>query len=172
MSRKSKKFIYIRPRNALIFYLIYIIVSQLLFLITTGGWAGVFELVYYIWVLPIFWVILALGFLSFDSGGFIRRRFFLRILVAIAIVQAIALLFNYSTCGGSWGQEGYNFVQRIGFKITNFNSSVFEPCNLNPPIKPFIPYEIVLIIRCIYYLLNLILICSFLNAKKSRKKSW
>lgn len=168
MSRKNNKFIYIRPRNVLVIYLFYAIASQYLFLMTTGGWAGVFEFLYYIWILPILWLILAIGFLFFTSGGFIRKRFFLRLLMAIAIVQTIALLFGYSTCGDSWGEEAYNFIQSIGFKIINVNSSVFALCNLNPPTQPLLPYEIVFIIRCIYYFLNLILVCSFLRARKNR----
>ncbi len=166
MNRKrQKKFIYIRLLPAAGIYLIYILLSQILFLYTMSGWGWVIEIFRFVWVLPVIWLILLLGRLS-TSGGFLRKKVFFRLIIIIAIVQFIALLVNYNDCGDGMGGQ-FNYIQRLLFD--NFNNSMCSSGQVN---QLWIPIPVILGIRIFYYFLNFIFVIFLLSADRNAKFSY
>jgi hypothetical protein len=90
------------------FYLIYALISQVLFLMTSGGWVA---LVHYLGIAGTFYVVsLVLLFLSATFRTVKHRTivkfkggFFLRIMA----MQAFVVLFNYKACGDSVCYESF-----------------------------------------------------------------
>lgn len=89
-------------------YLIYALISEVLFLVTSGGWVAI---VHYIGIGATFYIVsLILLFLSatFRSAKQrtnvkIKGEFFLRIMA----LQAFVVLFNYNVCGDSLCYESF-----------------------------------------------------------------
>jgi hypothetical protein len=89
-------------------YLIYALISAILFLMTSSGWMAIF---YYLGFASLFYITSSI--LLFLRAAFRTRRkrttvkfngaFFLRVVA----IQAFVVLFNYRTCGDTMCSQGY-----------------------------------------------------------------
>jgi hypothetical protein len=140
-------------------YFLYALVSEILFFYTTSGWAGLSWLLLSGWILPILFFSLSVA-RFFKLGGFVPQYWLIGLIVAIAIFQALSLVFNYGSCDN--GAGSFNYIQVRGLDFDTIRSM----CISTPP-RPIVPYGVVLGFRSIYYLLNLSLVVLLIASKRS-----
>lgn len=136
-------------------------VSQYLFLRTSGDISGLAEVIYFSWIFPLFWLIL-LG-IRFHRAEKLLEPYFWKLVILILFLQLFNILFNNRLCtsGGS-----HNFIQNflykiMGGKITSLCVVANEKISESFPLigaESWIPFEIIFFARILYYILNLILI--------------
>lgn len=91
-----------------VFYLIYALISTPLFLLTSGGWMGIF---FYLGIVPVYYLITS-ALLFFKAAVRTRKhRTKLKIHAAsifgIIALQLFVVLFNYGNCGDSVCYDGF-----------------------------------------------------------------
>ena len=153
MTQNHQGFFYIPLLPALAVYLMYIILSNRLFIIS----GGLGELVF-MWVLPLYWLILLIA-CFFTPGGYISKYFFFGILIVIAILQILSVLFNEIKCFPE-SHNSFNYIQQI---IAEDPDSL---CTKNRVVSPWVSSSIYLCIRGAYYFANFILIILLISANK------
>jgi hypothetical protein len=143
-------------------YIAYGIISQLLFMLTSGDASISAEIIYFLWIFPLYWLIL-LGSRFYRTEKLLEPYFW-KLVIAILVLHVFTLLFNFHVCvsGGS-----YNFIQALIFRLavgkygnicTTSDKQVSEQLLEFIGTEPWIPLEIVFLARILYYILNLILI--------------
>ena len=163
MTQNQQDFFYISLLLALAVYLIYIILSNYLFFMSAvagvrkSTWSGLHE-IYFIWVLPLLWLILLIA-RFFTSGGYISKYYFFGILIVIAILQILSVLLNIISC---WpvSSNTFNYIQKI---IAENPASL---CTKNTVVSPWVSYSIYVWIRSAYCFANFILIILLISANK------
>lgn len=153
MTQNHQGFFYIPLLPALAVYLMYIILSNRLFIIS----GGLGELVF-MWVLPLYWLILLIA-CFFTPGGYISKYFFFGILIVIAILQILSVLFNEIKCFPE-SHNSFNYIQQI---IAENPASL---CKKDTVVSPWVSYSIYVWIRLAYCFANFILIILLISANK------
>ena len=126
------------------FYLVYILLSTLLFFGTTRGWRVIIEM-YHAPVLLVCWLFLPVARL-FGREAFVPARLFWSCTALIVAVQIPALVFNIGDC---WDGAGvYNYIQTVNQDVAGTR------CDRSPVIEPLVSEDASLGIRWFYYLLN------------------
>lgn len=161
MSQNPDTLLYIPRFYAIGLYLIYIIISQWLFLATIQGWAALGDLLLVGWILPLYWLILIVSVLS-RPGLYISKNIFFKLVIIIIIFQIISLLLNYGNCSGS--PKEFNFIQRVYIEH-KYNEYICWISGLI--ISPWVNMGIVYFIRIIFYILNLVLIIGLISTNKT-----
>lgn len=142
------------------FFFVYCILSELLFVITSDGWTGLFYFIlgsgFYFGFLLLLLVI-----------SFFRSFYFnLRVWQITICLQLFILVFNFGDCGDAYG--GSSFIQRFikgqtGGSCHNIN--VFEP---------LVSDSVILILILVYIILLFIIVFSSgiqMKSGKLRNKS-
>jgi hypothetical protein len=141
-------------------YFLYALVSEILFFYTTSGWAGLSWLLLSGWILPILFFSLFIA-RFFKLGGFVPQYWLIGLIVAIAVFQVLSLVFNYGSCDN--GAGAFNYVQVRGMDT----SAIISMCTSSEPLRPLVPFGVVIGFRSIYYLLNLSLVVLLIASKRS-----
>ena len=89
-------------------YLIYILISTPLFLLTSGGWISIF---FYLGIAGIFYIISTILLFVSATSRTARRttnvKIKLRLLLIILGLQVFVVVFNYGSCGQEICAEGF-----------------------------------------------------------------
>lgn len=107
----------IRNWNLLALFVIYLFVSFWLFLFTTGGWSGIFVLLYIGGAIVLLTLIMLI-FSIFRSVKGVRYVYFnLLSLIPIIVIQFFAVLANPRDCGDAYGSFSFLQYMMNGFSV-------------------------------------------------------
>ncbi len=161
MSQNSDTLLYIPRFLAVGLYLVYIIVSRLLYCYTSPNYAGFADLFLTGWILPLFWIILLVSVLS-RPELYMAQKNFLALVILIIIFQIASLLFNSDNCFISGSQREFNFIQKV-FIERQYKEPICLLTDKELQVSPWVNVGFVYLIRIIFYILNLVLIISLIT---------
>lgn len=179
MSENYEGFLYIPLLPAMGVYLVYLLFSEFLFSYTSSDLSpigiyggrrlsirsprGIVPDIVGLIISGFLWLFLFIA-VFFTPGWFIPKYFFYGILIAISIVQFLALMFNYN-----WNyisDTGFNYIQKIINPRISESYLQKEQEREQQEVRPLLSVRPVLALRIIYYLLNFLLVIVLISYKR------